>query len=588
MNEGLKNKFKNGMIPDEVAFGQLIDEATKEVDLSDYATKEEIPVVPDVSNFITLEDIPETDLSEYAKVSDIPSLDGLLNQTAAETLYVRKDALPNFEEYAKKTDIPAPQDLSHLATKSEIPDVSSFITLEDIPPTDLSEYAKVADIPSLEGLLSENTAAELYVRKDNLDTILADYAKKTEIPTTDHLATKEEIPDVSGFITLDEVPKIDLSEHAKKTELKSLQEYTNKELSALNKGTKGIYSNKNTNSYLVVQDDDISIRLYTEIYPWAKQKGIPIVAALVTNFIDTDGYISYEQFVEMKESGVVEFVNHTQNHLRLADLTPEEIHYEIGECEKFLMNEGIHTKHLVYPYGSISDTVKEISSHYVNSATKSNQRIIDNSKSLLDRFQINRIVLEHGVNNFNNRITEAINKNGSIIINVHAHYESFDINNLDTIVTNAENAGMKVVDYTTLFEKIENPIDIKRNNSTVLGISSEGYIEGIGETITRLDQVNFSLTPEAHLDEYPIGSLVAEITTAKSRELGWQMQGEQAAAVLETYNNHYDYAYQILHPIRSTGVYKRSWISSGSGRWGDWYKISGTVVETIPATPTTP
>lgn len=374
----------------------------------------------------------------------------------------------------------------------------------------------------------------------------------------------------------------------KKAELKSLQEHTNKELSALSKGTKGVYSNKNNRSYLVIQDDDISIKLYTEIYPWAKQKGIPIVAALVTNFIGTDGYISYEQFVEMKESGVVEFVNHTQNHLRLADLTPEEIHYEIGECEKFLMNEGIHTKHLVYPYGSISDTVKEISSHYVNSATKSNQRIIDNSKSLLDRFQINRIVLEHGVSNFNNRIAEAINKNGSIIINVHAHYESFDINTLDTIVTNAENAGMKVVDYTTLFEKIENPIDIKRNNSTVLGISSEGYVEGIGETITRLDQVNFSLTPEAHLDEYPIGSLVTEITTAKSRELGWQMPGEQPAAVLETYNNHYDYAYQILHPIRSTGMYKRSWLSTGNGRWGDWYKISGTVVETIPTTPATP
>src|SRR5699024_11856272 len=103
--------------------------------------------------------------------------------------------------------------------------------------------------------------------------------------------------------------------------------------------------------------------------------------------------------------------------------------------KKYLKNEKIHTKQLFYPYEIYSDTVKEISSHYVNSATKSNQRIIDNSKSLLDRFQINRVVLEHGVSNFNNRIAEAINKNGSIIINVHAHYESFDINTLDTIVT---------------------------------------------------------------------------------------------------------------------------------------------------------
>lgn len=64
MNEKLKNKFKNGMIPDEVAFGQLIDEATKEADLSGYATKEEIPTVPDVSQFITLDEVPEVDLRQ--------------------------------------------------------------------------------------------------------------------------------------------------------------------------------------------------------------------------------------------------------------------------------------------------------------------------------------------------------------------------------------------------------------------------------------------------------------------------------------------------------------------------------------------
>src|SRR5699024_3000424 len=115
--------------------------------------------------------------------------------------------LPNCDKYAKKTDIPVPEDISHLVTKSEIPDVSSFITLEEIPPTDLSAYAKVSDIPSLAGLISESTAAELYVRKDNLDTILADYAKKSEIP------------DVSGYITLDEVPKVDLSSYATKNEV---------------------------------------------------------------------------------------------------------------------------------------------------------------------------------------------------------------------------------------------------------------------------------------------------------------------------------------------------------------------------------
>src|SRR5699024_6835737 len=209
MSEELKNKFKNGMTPDEVAFGQLIDEATKETDLSDYATKEEIPVVPDVSEFITLEDIPETDLSEYAKVSDIPSLTGLLSESDADTLYVRKDTLPNFEEYAKKTDIPVPQDISHLATKSEIPDVSSFITLEEIPPTDLSAYAKVSDIPSLDGLLSSANAELLYVKKSELPDFNS-FANKSEIPDISGLATKEELP---NFNVVENISELENSKH---------------------------------------------------------------------------------------------------------------------------------------------------------------------------------------------------------------------------------------------------------------------------------------------------------------------------------------------------------------------------------------
>ena len=107
MNEELKNKFKNGMIPDEIAFGQLIDEATKEADLSGYATKAELPVVPDVSQFITLEDIPPTDLSDYAKVADIPSLEGLLSETNAGELYVKKSDLTNLlENYVKEDELP--------------------------------------------------------------------------------------------------------------------------------------------------------------------------------------------------------------------------------------------------------------------------------------------------------------------------------------------------------------------------------------------------------------------------------------------------------------------------------------------------
>src|SRR5699024_9854750 len=143
----------------------------------------------------------------------------------------------DLSDYATKEEIPVVPDISHLATKSEIPDVSSFITLEEIPPTDLSEYAKVSDIPSLDGLLSSANAELLYVKKSELPDFNS-FANKSEIPDISGLATKEEIPtvpDVSQFITLDEVPEVDLTPYATTEMVKDIQ-VTPKDFGAVGDG----------------------------------------------------------------------------------------------------------------------------------------------------------------------------------------------------------------------------------------------------------------------------------------------------------------------------------------------------------------
>lgn len=66
-----------------------------------------------------------------------------------------------------------------------IPDLKNYIT-EDALNTALLEYAKKSDIPSIEGLLSEVKAQELYQPKGN-------YALKSDIPDTSGLASKDEL-----------------------------------------------------------------------------------------------------------------------------------------------------------------------------------------------------------------------------------------------------------------------------------------------------------------------------------------------------------------------------------------------------------
>lgn len=66
-----------------------------------------------------------------------------------------------------------------------IPDLKNYVT-EDALNTALLEYAKKSDIPSIEGLLSEVKAQELYQPKGN-------YALKSDIPDTSGLASKDEL-----------------------------------------------------------------------------------------------------------------------------------------------------------------------------------------------------------------------------------------------------------------------------------------------------------------------------------------------------------------------------------------------------------
>lgn len=66
-----------------------------------------------------------------------------------------------------------------------IPDLKNYIT-EDALNTALLEYAKKSDIPSVEGLLSETKAQELYQPKGS-------YALKSDIPDTSNLASKKEV-----------------------------------------------------------------------------------------------------------------------------------------------------------------------------------------------------------------------------------------------------------------------------------------------------------------------------------------------------------------------------------------------------------
>ena len=192
---------------------------TTDVDakLVDYAKKTELP---DVSGLATK--------AEVAAIT-VPSVEGFIKGAEVDAKLVDYAKKTEVETtYAKKTELP---DVSGLATKAEVTTVSDrvatlegkhFLTSDD---EENIKTALKAELVTEETLtqninqLSTVVDGKITEAKGEVEGKLADYAKKTELPsieglakTTDVEATyakKTELPDISGLATKAELPSIE-------------------------------------------------------------------------------------------------------------------------------------------------------------------------------------------------------------------------------------------------------------------------------------------------------------------------------------------------------------------------------------------
>lgn len=244
-------------------------EAIPEYDLAPYATKSELPTkvsqLQNDSKFITRDEVPKTDLSEYAKKSELPKVPTKVSAFTNDAGYLtehidisgKADKNHTHSQYLTEH-----QSLAAYAKKSEIPDVSDFITsipseyiteselnaksyatktyvdnaIADIDfpeGTDLSAYAKKTDVPTkvsqlsndknylteipseyvtdselrAKNYLTEHQSLAAYATKTYVDNTIAEnqpnlskYALKTEIPSTADFAAKKDVQTNSAAI----------------------------------------------------------------------------------------------------------------------------------------------------------------------------------------------------------------------------------------------------------------------------------------------------------------------------------------------------------------------------------------------------
>ncbi len=213
--EDLDGLATETFVTDKIAEAQL---AGKDVDLSNYYTKGEVnDLIPDVSAFITKDDIPSLDgyateewvqnqnyLTEHIDISgkaDISELNALGDRvTEVSNAVDGKADATHTHSLDEIVDYEAP-DLSNLVSKEEIAD---FATEQYV-----SDKISEIQIPDVSGFLTE--IPEEYVTSSELEAEgflkehqdLSEYAKKSELPDVNSFITMSDV-DSRGFLT--EVP----------------------------------------------------------------------------------------------------------------------------------------------------------------------------------------------------------------------------------------------------------------------------------------------------------------------------------------------------------------------------------------------
>ena len=183
------------------------------VDTTNFYTKAEIDdklenITIDTSNFYTKN---EVDLALGAK-ADLAELDKY--QLSANAFS------GDYNELTNKPNIPVvPQVVSAFQNDA------GYITLAEVPTTDLSNYALKTDIPDVSNFITSD-ALTPYAKINYVDgqlttkanvSELANYALKSEIPV---VPTKtSELQNDSGYITLAQVPTTDLTNYYVKSEV---------------------------------------------------------------------------------------------------------------------------------------------------------------------------------------------------------------------------------------------------------------------------------------------------------------------------------------------------------------------------------
>ncbi|MDP8229640.1 MAG: polysaccharide deacetylase family protein [Candidatus Gorgyraea atricola] len=121
-----------------------------------------------------------------------------------------------------------------------------------------------------------------------------------------------------------------------------------------------VRENKIPYKTIAITFDDGYENNYTCAYPVLKELGIPATIFISPALIGYEGYLTWDQIIEMSESGVISIGSHAMTHAYLPGLAEQKLDIEIADSKRAIET---HIRKAVfsfsYPIGAFDDRAKE-------------------------------------------------------------------------------------------------------------------------------------------------------------------------------------------------------------------------------------
>lgn len=110
---------------------------------------------------------------------------------------------------------------------------------------------------------------------------------------------------------------------------------------------------KNSKNIVITFDDGYK-SIVTDVLPLMLERKIPFIVFVVTDFIGRPGYLSTDDLILLKRSGICKIGSHSKTHQVFRKMSEKEKKFELEYSKKILEKLlGIEITDFAFPYGSL-------------------------------------------------------------------------------------------------------------------------------------------------------------------------------------------------------------------------------------------